>query len=209
MTAKISKMHQRVIDAQNGVNLKDLQNIDDMAEIAKKNPNDFWDDANKQYVAASKGLDQVCQIVQALSTELAAHPEAIHHLADPAATVADCRIVGDDIERHREVLQTIHNQHKDRTGSVTTPDELEQYYRTLNAYSQAAQLFSNNVVVSARRLSDDLGKALDLAHAAKASTAVEDAVIVAPTLDDAIEQTLNAIPVQAAMTAACADTKSA
>jgi len=205
MTAQISKMHKRVIAAAQPDYVPPTQNHVTTAGIEEANkldPNDFWDEANRQYQVAMDAINVVSGAVRDVSVGVADNPGAVQYIVDPVGLIADCQTVGNDISRHRDALETIHRSHQDRTGAVTTVAEMEQYFRVLNTYAEAADHFTTAVTPTAERLALNLGQALDKHRAAIDPAAVSDAVLVQPSMDQAIEQFITEAPTLAPIEAA-------
>ena len=151
---KISRMHQRVIDKSQDKVLEPL-NID-----PKMPENQFWNEAQDLYQRQLAGVDKIEGVIAELAEGVTQHPESMGFIDDPQRVVDDLRVISHDLQSQRQLLDRIHDTHKDRTGSTTTPEDHVAYLGVINQHTQAYEVFESVVIPTANRLAETIGAAL-------------------------------------------------
>ena len=130
--AKISKIHQRVIDAGN----------------RKKalNDNRFWDDCNHHYEISTQAIHDV---EGALATELDVivnTPELCEKITDQQGLADNLTILRKDLSAHVQRLDDIYKNHKDKSGGITNAEEGVEVIQINGQYQEAMEIYQANIV---------------------------------------------------------------
>lgn len=130
--AKISKMHQRVIDAGN----------------RKKalNENRFWDDCNNHYKMSTQAIHDV---EGALASELdiiVNTPELCAKIVDQQGLADNLTILRKDLSAHVQRLDDIYENHKDKSGGIADAEEGVEVIQINGQYQEAMEIYQANIV---------------------------------------------------------------
>lgn len=128
----LSKMHQRVNDAAK-------------AKVAL-NENKFWDDCNKHYELSTQAIHNVEGGLAHDLDRIVNTPELISQIKDIQGLTDNVNLLRKDLNEHVERLNTIHDQHKDKTGGISTPEEGVEVIQINGQYAEAAEIYNANVL---------------------------------------------------------------
>lgn len=128
----LSKMHERV-------------NAAAKSKVALKE-NKFWDDCNSHYALSTQAIRNV---EGGLANELDVivnTPELISQIKDVQGLTDNVNLLRKDLNEHVERLNTIHEQHKDKTGGISTPEEGVEVIQINGQYAEAAEIYNANIL---------------------------------------------------------------
>lgn len=130
--AKISKMHQRVLDAGN----------------RKKalNDNRFWDDCNNHYKMSTQAIHDV---EGALASELdiiVNTPALCEKIVDQQGLADNLTILRKDLNAHVQRLDDIYKNHKDKSGGIVDAEEGVEVIQINGRYQEAMEIYQANIV---------------------------------------------------------------
>lgn len=128
----LDKGHQRVLDA---INMKhNLKN------------NAFWDDCNNHYDVATQAIHSVeGQLAEQLSV-IAETPELVALIKDPMQLADNVTLLNKDIVEHVERLNAIHDNHKEKTGGIKSPEEGLEVIQINGKYQEVMEIYNANIV---------------------------------------------------------------
>lgn len=128
----LDKGHQRVLDS---INMKhNLKN------------NKFWDECNKHYDVATQAIHSVeGQLAEQLAI-IANTPALVGLIADPMQLADNITLLNKDIVEHVERLNAIHNNHKEKKGSIKSPEEGLEVIQINGKYQEVMEIYSANIV---------------------------------------------------------------
>ncbi len=130
--ASFSKGHQRVLDT-----IKMKQNL---------KSNTFWDDCNKHYDIATQAIHQVeGQLAEQLSI-IVNTPELVGKIEDQQKLTDNLTLLHKDIGEHVERLNSIRENHKDKTGSISNPEEGLEVIQINGKYQEVLEIYNANIV---------------------------------------------------------------
>jgi hypothetical protein len=165
-TKKISKGHQKVIDAgKMKHNLKD---------------NSFWDDCNNHYKIA---VDAVHQVEGQLAIELERivnTPELVSKIENHKQLEENLTVLHKDITAHMQRLEDIHQNHKDKKGGISTPEEGLEVIQINGQYQEAAEIYNAVVLPTVCHVFEQIApaqKAMYDSLSLTDPTVISDAVI--------------------------------
>jgi hypothetical protein len=142
--------------------LKDLINALDQQQLP---PNDFWDRAENAYQVMR---NTSVQASMDLADELSAYNQDLARSStcrDPMRLAALITQLGDDTGKYLESLDTIHNDHADKTGGTVTGDDHMAVLKINERYGQAHDIFQTVVGPIVNEIHELIGTT-DLAVAA-------------------------------------------
>lgn len=129
---KVSKMHQRVLNANKGkVALTD---------------NNFWDDCNNHFEISTQAIHDV---EGALATDLdiiVNTPELASKITDVEGLANNLTILRRDLNDHVDRLKSIRENHKDKSGGITTPEEGVEVIQINGKYQEAMAVYDANIM---------------------------------------------------------------
>lgn len=127
-----SKGHQRVIDAIQ--NKKSLKN------------NGFWDDCNKHYEVATQAIHNVEGQLAAQLAVIVDTPELAVLINDPQKLADNVSLLNKDVMEHVQRLNAVHENHKDKTGGISSPEEGLEVIQINGRYQEIVEIYDANIV---------------------------------------------------------------
>lgn len=128
----LSKMHERV-------------NAAAKSKVALKE-NKFWDDCNSHYELSTQAIHNVEGGLASELDVIVNTPELISQIKDVQGLTDNVNLLRKDLNEHVERLNTIHAQHKDKTGGISTPEEGVEVIQINGQYAEAAEIYNANIL---------------------------------------------------------------
>lgn len=128
----LGKGHQHVIDT-----IKMKHNL--------KN-NAFWDDCNHHYKVATEAIHAVeGQLADQLAI-IVDTPELAALIKDPAQLADNVTLLNKDIVEHVQRLNAVHENHKEKTGGIKSPEEGLEVIQINGKYQEVMEIYDANIV---------------------------------------------------------------
>jgi len=186
MTAKISKMHKRVLDK----NRKPLGE-EDQIEMPE---NSFWDDAKQHYVNSINAIEQVEGSLAGVLKEFVEDGGKIQLIKDPVGLANNINILSKDIAEHTDRLNNIYSEHCGRSGSTKTPDDHMALLHIHGKYAEALEIYDANIIPTVAFIMEQVGAVEELLESQKLAAAIDVNVVTdvevktTPVEETAVEQ---------------------
>lgn len=150
---KISKMHARVNAAkEDRIDLGDTSNI----KIAE---NTFWDDANETHKVITEGIAKSYSELASVVQSIVADPERLAAVKEPMLLAENIKLVTRDVGDHIDRINRIHDEHKDKTGGTTDPDDHIRVLQINGQYADAMEIYQTVVMPSVSHIFEQIGGA--------------------------------------------------
>ena len=157
-----TKMHQRVKDRQS----------------AKTNAgrNTLWDSAETHYVNSVSAIDQAQGLVVTVLEDIVTDPEKYALIKDPGTLNENVTLLNRDIQRHVDLLNNIHDKHKDKSGPATTQDDYMLVLQVNSDYAEALEVFDANINPTVNHILELIGVSEEIAKASTPHALAEQAL---------------------------------
>lgn len=196
MTKKISKIHQRLNQTQaqrfeadklkkQVKKAKQDSSTENLAELLKQlnnlnidmPQNNFWDEATKHYQLSIEAIQQVEGALVDKLQDIVADEQAYNSLPDTQQLLSSIKVLSKDIVAHVDRLNSIYDQHKDKTGGTKDPDEHIAVIKINEEYAMALEVYEANIIPNTTHILEQIGTIETALEELKKSQATDVSVI--------------------------------
>lgn len=156
MTKTLSKMHKRVNASKE--ERDEMRAAEIIRQAGEVPPNKYWDDANTAFVEINHSIDQANALLLNRVQLAMSTPERRALIQDEADVAKNLNLVSKDILNCRQQLDAIQKGHADKTGAVTTAEEIIQVMEINEQYRVTLCLYNDNVMPSVSHILELLGE---------------------------------------------------
>lgn len=136
--------------------------MEDLKKVHDAPPNTFWDEAQNLYNTSIGGLESTHGLLVQHVQNVMSDPESRKQIKDEAALAANLNLLAKDIKTHVDLLNQIHETHKDKTGGTQTPDEHMAILNIHGQYAEAIELYQTVITPTVAHIFELTGVSDDL-----------------------------------------------